>query len=188
MRPRLARAVRRRCLLERTERPSNHSRVARHWREMTMGCCGGKRAALRNQRTTAPAPVQPHVRRVAGRSTTATDHGSPARNVRERIPEAGAVTLRYIATASILVVGPVTGRRYRFSAAELAVGCSSRCAPPFGNRTLHSNWLAGSGFQSRSFAACHTSNRRGEQENKLTQKSSGRGVPDDFAAGRGRPP
>jgi hypothetical protein len=42
----------------------------------------------------------------------------PARSVAARIPDVGAVTLRYTATAPILVVGPATGRKYRFSSAE----------------------------------------------------------------------
>lgn len=35
-----------------------------------------------------------------------------------RIPEAGPVTLRYTASTSIVVIGPVTGKLYRFSAAD----------------------------------------------------------------------
>jgi hypothetical protein len=38
----------------------------------------------------------------------------------QRIPETGSVTLRYLGTASMLIVGPVTGRQYQFSAAEAA--------------------------------------------------------------------
>jgi hypothetical protein len=35
-----------------------------------------------------------------------------------RIPETGPVILRYLGAASMLIVGPVTGRQYRFSAAD----------------------------------------------------------------------
>ena len=106
-----------------------------------MGCCGGKRAALRNQGT------QPHRRRfsrhVHRRRQTLDRAGEPTAQLRREPSEsgflkAGAVTLRYIATAPILVVGPVTGRQYRFSRrASGAIGRSSRCSTSAVDGTLH---------------------------------------------------
>jgi hypothetical protein len=84
-----------------------------------MGCCGGKRSELRKQMAVAAAPVQP-VRRlrapvVPARRAMAV---KPVTTAPQRIPENGPVTLHYLGAASMLIVGPVTGRQYRFSAAE----------------------------------------------------------------------
>jgi hypothetical protein len=85
-----------------------------------MPCCGQGRAELRastnatprqNARTAVntPAIKSSGARPVEQREATATAALPPAAH--------GEVALRYLAQSSIIVVGPVSGRQYRFSGA-----------------------------------------------------------------------
>lgn len=71
-----------------------------------MGCCGQKRAALRNTPPTITSVVTPAI------SYPLPHAGQP--------PSAGAatVTVRYLENSPILVRGVASGRQYAFSGAE----------------------------------------------------------------------
>ena len=85
-----------------------------------MPCCGQGRAQLKaatnaiprqNARTTAtPPPIESPRARPIEQPKAAAATPSPARAHHE-------VALRYLAQSSVIVIGPISGRQYRFSGA-----------------------------------------------------------------------
>ena len=90
-----------------------------------MPCCGDKRAKMLQQRS-GPQNLGPTTPRPGrfGSFADSTRVASVPRMRREPIQPApplaplGAVAMRYVAGAPIIVRGPVTRREYRFSRAE----------------------------------------------------------------------
>lgn len=75
-----------------------------------MGCCGQKRALLRNTSASTAPPARPAAPVPAGPTRL------PPANASAWVTPAGTVVLRYLERAPIVVRGSVTGRRYHFSA------------------------------------------------------------------------
>lgn len=76
-----------------------------------MGCCGQKRDALTNQLQDDEAPV--------------TDARPSVR------PSGVTVRIRYLKQSPIIVLGPVTGRRYYFSGRDPIQSVDAGDAPSF---------------------------------------------------------
>ena len=86
-----------------------------------MGCCGQKRAAM----SSTGAPARPTNPISALRAPPTPTSGPPAVNHEHARPTPAApafngfstVLLRYMETSPIQILGPATGRAYRFSGA-----------------------------------------------------------------------
>ena len=78
-----------------------------------MGCCGQKRAELKNTHSTPTTP--PVVERVQNAPERAVAPGFSARPVAVAARDYSSVKLRYSENSPVRVRGPVTGRQYDFS-------------------------------------------------------------------------
>jgi hypothetical protein len=78
-----------------------------------MSCCGGKRkqflSAVQSQQSTEPTKVVSHIR--------------PAPR--------GSIYFEYVGSTGLTAVGPITGKRYRFSHSGAQIEVDSRDAPSF---------------------------------------------------------
>jgi len=96
-----------------------------------MGCCGQKRAEIRNAPQTEPSePTPPLAPSTA--PPTASAAGPAAFAVRPTPAQAPSpavsTRIRYVEVSPILVHGPATGRRYAFSGADPVQAVDARDA------------------------------------------------------------
>ena len=86
-----------------------------------MACCGQKRAAMANatpmRRDALPVTTPARFTSVAD-AAPASKPAAPGALVSGQASVPGAIPLRYLARSPIVVHGPVSGRIYRFNAAE----------------------------------------------------------------------
>jgi hypothetical protein len=96
-----------------------------------MGCCGRSRSALKESALNESVPrAMPPLPRVLPNDPSAADPSKAARAPAIR-PGAAAVSVRYLERSSVVVHGPMTGRRYTFSAATPVQSVDARDAGAF---------------------------------------------------------
>ena len=86
-----------------------------------MPCCGNKRAALRLEAS-----------RAAGDGTGASRQDTPATGdlrLHSSRPNSEPVLFQYIGKTALTVLGPITGRRYRFASHGVVIPVDQRDAP-----------------------------------------------------------
>jgi hypothetical protein len=94
-----------------------------------MGCCGRSRSALKQSALNESAPrAMPPLPRVPPNDPSIVVPSKAARAIR---PGAAAVSVRYLERSSVVVHGPMTGRRYTFSAATPVQAVDVRDAGAF---------------------------------------------------------
>lgn len=84
-----------------------------------MSCCGKKRVS-----TSAPARAAAPVASVVARTTAPSSAPAPV-----SAPAADEVPFRYVGPTAATVIGPVSGRRYRFAAPNVVLGVDARDVP-----------------------------------------------------------
>lgn len=96
-----------------------------------MGCCGQKRAKMRNAPQTEPSETKPPLA-PATTPPTASAAAPAAFAVRPTPTQASSpavsTRIRYVEVSPILVRGPATGRRYSFSGANPVQAVDARDA------------------------------------------------------------